>query len=436
MNEITTILVCLHPLLDRSTYRQLLVISQSLLVMTGRVTMLGISRWAEPGGSYRTIQRFFAKDICWSSLNWSIIKVSLGDPSGIFLIAGDATTVTKSGKKTFGLGKFFSSIYSRPVPGIAFQSLSLLNVEKGESWPILTEQILPKPKQEKSNPQKKKKKKRGKGRPKGSKNKNRRDVKLNAEMTQVQNMLRQLLELIGNKLALAYFIYDGAFGNNAAVQMTRQVGLHLVSKLRCDSALYLKWKGVYSGRGARRIYGDKIDYQNLPAICLKSEKTDGYIHTSIYQFEARHKKFADTLNVVIINKKNTLTGKSAHVVLFSSDLELEWEHIIDYYRLRFQIEFNFRDAKQHWGLEDFMVIKKQAVFNAANLSLWMVNLSHAILKRSDEKSILDLKTWYHGIRYAKEILKILPENTKPINIMQLIEKIPMPGRIHREKLAA
>jgi len=63
---------------------------------------------------------------------------------------------------------------------------------------------------------------------------------------------------------------------------------------------------------------------------------------------------------------------------------------IDYYRLKFQIEFNFRDAKQHWGLEDFMVIKKQAVFNAANLSLWMINLSHAILKRSEKKSILDL----------------------------------------------
>ncbi len=156
MNEIATILVCLHPLLDRSTYRQLLVISESLLVMTGRVTMLAISRWAEPGGSYRTIQRFFAKDICWPSLNWSIMKASFGDSSGVVLVAGDATTVTKSGKKTFGLGKFFSSIYSRPVPGIAFQSLSLLNVEKRKSWPILTEQILPKPKQEKPKPKRKK----------------------------------------------------------------------------------------------------------------------------------------------------------------------------------------------------------------------------------------------------------------------------------------
>jgi len=30
-----------------------------MLSMTGRVTMLGVSRWAGPGGSYRTVQRFF-----------------------------------------------------------------------------------------------------------------------------------------------------------------------------------------------------------------------------------------------------------------------------------------------------------------------------------------------------------------------------------------
>ena len=146
MNEITTLLSCLHSLLDRSTYRQLLVVSQSLLAMTGRVTMLGISRWAEQGGSYRTVQRFFAKEICWPLLNLAIIKACFENSSSVVLVAGDATTVTKSGKKTFGLGKFFSSIYSRPVPGVAFQSLSLLNVENKKSWPILTEQILPEPK--------------------------------------------------------------------------------------------------------------------------------------------------------------------------------------------------------------------------------------------------------------------------------------------------
>ena len=127
MTEITTLFIYLHPLLTSTHYRQLMIISEALLAMTGRITMLSISRWAGKGGSYRTIQRFFMSNIQWDALNWAIIKRSLS-VEGVILAAGDATTVTKSGKKTYGLGRFFSSIYSRAVPGIAFQTLSLIDV--------------------------------------------------------------------------------------------------------------------------------------------------------------------------------------------------------------------------------------------------------------------------------------------------------------------
>src|SRR5215813_12067051 len=67
-------------------------------------------------------------------------------------------------------------------------------------------------------------------------------------------------------------------------------------------------------------------------------------------------------------KTDVQTHKTAHVVLFSSDLTLGYAQLIDYYRLRFQLEFNFRDAKQYWGLEDFMSINERPVYNSANLS--------------------------------------------------------------------
>jgi len=434
MIEISTFLTCLHPLVNSTQYRQLIIISEALLAMTGRITMLGISRWTGKGGSYRTIQRFFMSTLQWDVLNWAIIKTALS-AHGVILIAGDATTVTKSGKETHGLGRFFSSIYSRAVPGIAFQTLSLIDVNARSSWPLLMEQILPKAKQKKLTTRVKKAK-RGKGRPKGSKNKNHRDVKLNAEMTQVKAMLKRLLTLIGENLQLAYFVYDGAFGNNAAAQMTRQMGLHLISKLRNDSALYFKYNGTYSGKGRRQTYGNRVDYNNLPEENNTSDTTKKHIRTRVYQFEMLHKKFADPLNIVIILKENQKTGKKARILLFSTDLDLDGDKLVDYYRLRFQIEFNFRDAKQHWGLEDFMVIKEQAVFNAANLSLFMVNISQAMLTTSKEKSILDLKAHYHALRYVKEVFKILPENTKPISIMHLFKAIPVLGQIHKENLAA
>src|SRR5207244_10405946 len=72
------------------------------------------------------------------------------------------------------------------------------------------------------------------------------------------------------------------------------------------------------------------------------------------------------------------TQARAHVVLFSSDLALASAPLVDYYGLRFQIEFNFRDTKQYWGLEDCMNITPPGVTNSANLSLFMVNVVYRL----------------------------------------------------------
>ena len=94
--------------------------------------------------------------------------------------------------------------------------------------------------------------------------------------------------------------------------------------------------------------------------------------------------------------------------------------MMDYYALRFQIEFNFRDAKQYWGLEDFMNINETRVNNAANLSMFMVNVSAKLLTplrlEHSEFSVIDLKARYRGVKYLHETLKILPQEPDPIVI--------------------
>jgi putative transposase len=212
------------------------------------------------------------------------------------------------------------------------------------------------------------------------------------------------------------------------------VGLHLISKLRYNSALYLPYDGPYSGRGPRRKYGQKLDYQNMPSEYLKATSIDKEIKTQIYQMSLWHKKFADLLNIVVIVKTNLKTNKTAHVVLFSSDLELGYEHMIDYYRLRFQLEFNFRDAKQYWGLEDFMSVKERPVDNSANLAMFMVNLSHALIRPMRDEwpafSVNDLKAWFRGRKYATEMLKLLPESPGPIFIDQVVAHMAELGRVN------
>jgi putative transposase len=59
--------------LIRRTLNQLPLIVEAVLAMTS-VTMPGLSRWAEKGGSYRTVQRFFGEKIEWPMLRWQLVK--------------------------------------------------------------------------------------------------------------------------------------------------------------------------------------------------------------------------------------------------------------------------------------------------------------------------------------------------------------------------
>jgi putative transposase len=279
---------------------------------------------------------------------------------------------------------------------------------------------------------KRKTKKKKVGRPKGSRNKNRRNVELTETQKILQENIRKALDLVGNTLKLAYFVYDGALGHNNGVRLVRQCGLHLISKLRYDAALYFPYDGPYSGKGPHKKYGDRLDYTNIPKQYLKSSTVEDDIRTDIYQMTMRHKKFANQLNIVIIFKTNLKTLKTAHAVLFSSDLELAYDKLIKYYRLRFQIEFNFRDAKQYWGLDDFMNIKEQQVCNAANLAFFMVNVSH-ILRRRPEflgMSVIDLKAWFRAVRYVRETLKLLPQIPEGISIQSIANQVAVLGRVN------
>ena len=108
--------------------------------------------------------------------------------------------------------------------------------------------------------------------------------------------------------------------------------------------------------------------------------------------------------------------------------------LVDYYGLRFQIEFNFRDAKQYWGLEDFMNITPTGVTNAANLSLFMVNVSYRLQadgRQCDPAySVLDLKADCRGYKYVEETIQMLPEKPEPVLLEQIRTKVAGLGRIH------
>ena len=100
----------------------------------------------------------------------------------------------------------------------------------------------------------------------------------------------------------------------------------------------------------------------------------------------------------------------------------------------YTIEVNFLDAKQYWDLEDFMNVTPTGVTNAANLSLFMVNVAYRlqadVRPRAPDYSILDLKADCRGYKYVEETIKMLPEKPEPVLLGQILHKVAGLGRIH------
>ena len=436
MREILALLQTLEPVVSATILQQMSHVIYGMLISNGRITMLELSRWTEKGGSYRTIQRWYHTPLLWLQIQWIFFLSQLQKANDEYIAAGDEVVFGKAGQETYGIGRFFSSLQNRVIPGLSFFVFSVVHVKERQSYPIQAVQMV---KEKEANQKKVKKKavkieKRPVGRPKGSKNKKSEKPMLSPELLRIQPVLEAFLVILKGVLAVQYLVMDGHFGNYPSAWMVLQTGLQFVSKLRSDAALYEPLTGNYCGRGARPKYGDKVDVRKMKKKYLKSDtKADG-LRTQMYQAILLNKGFAFSLNVVVILKTNLSTHKQAHIILFSTDLKLPYVKLYEYYTLRFQIEFNFRDAKQYWGLDDFMNVKEQAVTNAANLSFFMVNFSSVLLQRYREHnpvfSVLDLKSHYRGCRYASETIKLLPQKPDGILLAEIFEQIARLGMVH------
>ena len=443
MPDILPIILALSPELSTTTCRRLHRVVLAMFSMTGRITQLGISRWTNKGGSYRSVHRFFHTPIDWLAVQWLFFQLFTDYEDGVFLLVGDESPISKSGKQTYGVGWFFSSVLGKAIPALAFFSIAIINVKTRQAYSLSTEQVIRTPEEKEQTKKRKELRKkrsqspdpkRPRGRPKGSKNKNKTEVTLSPELLRILAQAQKVLLRIGNKIRIAYFVLDGHFGNHMACFMVRQAGLHIISKMHYNAELHLQPSAEEKANRPKLKYGARIAYTHLPDELRRSSKTENGYQTDVYQATCLHKHFADPINVVIIVRTHLETQRVGHVVLFSSDLSLNAEKLVDYYALRFQIEFTFRDAKQFFGLEDFMGIKQISVANAVGLSFFMVNLSTYLLGHLRTSypgaGVNDLKSYCRARHYIAEILKFVPEKPDGITCSDLIEQVCRRAFIH------
>jgi hypothetical protein len=236
MTDIFSLFQGFHPYMTPTTLRQFSRIVSAMLMMTGRVTMLGISRWAGKGGSYRTVQRWFAQALPWAMLFWVFFRQHVYRPGEVYLLAGEAVVVTKAGKHTYGLDRFFASLSSQVGPGLAFFALSLVSVQERRSCPMRVEPIVRSTVENAASKAKAAAKKtppstprRGPGRPRGRQTQ-AKAATLTPALVRSSSLLDSRLHLITPSIPLTYLRLDGHCGHPNALHMAQQCRVQLIAK--------------------------------------------------------------------------------------------------------------------------------------------------------------------------------------------------------------
>ena len=300
-------------------------------------------------------------------------------------IAFDPSYVAKSGKATPGLGYFWSGVASKAKWGLEISGIAAIDIENHTAFHL--------------------------------------------EAVQTPNDLwsESLLDhyantLIQRKSSLMdlsrYVVADAYFSKYGFVCSLSDHGFEVVSRLRDDADLRYKYIAEQStGRGRPKKYDGKVDFKNLKQehINLIEENSENKIcQTIVYS-----KSLKREINLVIVYTRKK--DKWSHKLYFCTDVELDPKLLLKYYQTRFQIEFTFRDAKQHTGMNHCQARSINKLHFHWNVSLTCVNLAKVThwlsIAKSERKafSMEQVKTIYHNELLLKrffDVFAIRPNLTK------------------------
>jgi putative transposase len=426
-----------------SNIRTLYCLIKCFFCVQSKVTTRSLSR--SSSYSLRHIFRFLNKEIDWLSIRILLFIGFDFSSSSTYIFATDETVEGKSGKHSYGLSQFYSSCDKQPIKGICVSALCLIEVESKTSFMIDIEQVVYSEADKLRIADDKTKKKAAtqrlanggaalkRGRKEGTKNKPKEE-----EKTEDKASLRAFRSIFSKTLTafckylpalkVKYIVGDTAYANENYAALVEESGLFLISKLYKTAAVFEvknKTKGGIT-------YGDKFDLHNLDKKYLQeTEKDDKEMRTEIYQLEGISKAMSKRKINVVVHKTIRKDGKESVHIFFSTDLKLDYKTMIKYYRIRFQIEFDFRDAKQHFGLSDFKNYKEKNMKNFINLSFTMTLISKSMVRKAREKyenenlGILDLKVLHNHQFHTKSIINWFRNNPNP-NFNSLNEEQFMP----------
>jgi len=302
----------------------------------GKINFLQMERFSNKCEQYFRIN--FENAFNFQMFNLSLIKTRAKVTECI--VAFDPSYIQKSGKETYGLGAYWSGCAGKVKWGLDICGFAVVDIIRNTAF------------------------------------------HLNAIQTPKSkgiNLLQYYCHIIkANYLYFQeltpYMVADSYFAKHEVAQTITSLGMHFISRLSDNAYLqYLNGEPPTGKKGAPKKYDGKVNRKepNMKHCTLCYHSKELKIYNVIVYSRALKRNINLSITVFYNKQGKEVTRK----LYFSTDLKMDGVKIVRYYRSRFQIEFIYRDAKQHCGLEDCQARSEKKLNFHFNVALTTVNLA-------------------------------------------------------------
>lgn len=304
----------------------------------GRYNFINMSRFMSY--SEQGLRNGFEREIDFFQINKHLV---LKHCSCEIILAFDPSFIAKSGKKTYGLGHYWSGKDQKTKKGLELGCLSAVDVKNETGFHLEAIQT-----------------------PATKERKKQKITLIDHYRDFILGRAEELKEIS------KYVTVDGYFMKKDFILPLVETGFAVITKMRADANLTYIYNGEQKkGKGRKRKNGGKVNWKKLELDKWKKVFTTKKEACYTAQLHC----IALKRNVRIVYYLNRETGK--HEVFLSTDIQMDAHSVLKYYRLRFQIEFLIRDGKQHSGLEDCQGRSQKKLNTHFNMALTNISLAKA-----------------------------------------------------------
>jgi hypothetical protein len=325
---------------------------KAVFSLRGRVNFTNLARFSFL--HEQTFRRHFQKAFRWVWFNLTVFRLRQ-HPDEPIIGVFDCSFLPKSGTETWGLDQFFSSLAGKPRKGLEVSVLGLVATGSRRAFGVDATQTPS-------------------------------DLSTSEAdgYSRVDFYLEQIIDLYDQlaDLGVSYWVGDGFYAKQKVFDTVTDLGGDLITRLRSDANLrYLYTGPPKDGPGRPKQYNGKIDWDDQKALTRRfdevgrlPDRPDVRVLTTV----ANSPHFGRDLRVVLLVGSN-----GEQVILASTDTSQHAEEVARYYRLRYQIEFVIRDAKQHAGLTHCQARSQEKFDFHLNMSVAAVNVLRLLAQKSE-----------------------------------------------------